>query len=315
MKKMFPRFSRHSWAALCLTGGLFCLSAFAADSPAVEKAAPESAAEAAAAAKAKADSPVEKLHWKAGPTTAELRDRARIKVPEGFRFVDSAEAAKLLVMMGNRSTGRELGFLQHIKDHWAVVFEFDDVGFVKDDDKDKLDADKLLKTIKEGTEQGNKYRAERGIPPMTILGWHVKPNFNDQTKNLEWSILAESENGKFVNYNVRLLGRKGVTEITLINDLEKVDASLPAFRELIKDFSYKTGEAYAEYRAGDKMAKYGLGALVVGGAAAVAYKVGFLGMILAFAKKLWKLVLVTLLFIGGWIKNLITGRSSRNRQN
>lgn len=311
MKKLFRRISHPRLVALCVTGGLFYLSAFAADSPAVEKAAPDPAA----VAKAKADSPVEKLGWKAGPTTGELRDRARIKVPEGFRFVESGDAGKLLVMMGNRSTGRELGFLQNIKDKWAVVFEFDDVGFVKDDDKDKLDADKLLKTIKEGTEQGNKYREERGIPPMTILGWHVKPNFNDQTKNLEWSILAESDNRKFVNYNVRLLGRKGVTEITLINSLDEVDASLPAFRELIKDFSYKSGEAYAEYRAGDKMAKYGLGALVVGGAAAVAYKVGFLGMILAFAKKIWKLVIVTLVVLGGWIKNLITGRSSRNRQN
>jgi len=238
----------------------------------------------------------------------DLRQRAEVKVPPGFRFLPYQDTAKLLVMAGNRSSGRELGLIQHTEDKWWVVFEFDDVGYVKDDEKDKLNADKLLTTIKKGTEEGNKYRAEQGVPPMTILGWHVKPNYNDETKNLEWSILAESEGKKFVNYNVRLLGRKGVTEITLVDDLVSVEASLMDFRQLIKDFSYKTGESYAEFKKGDQIAKYGLGALVVGGAAAVAYKVGLLGTLALFFKKAWKLVILGVIAVVAFFKRLIVGK-------
>ncbi len=253
--------------------------------------------------------PLESLPWKAGPVTGDLKQRASLKVPGGFRFLGASDAAKLLVMAGNRSNGRELGLVQSVSNRWWAVFEFDDVGYVKDDDKDKLNADKLLATIREGTEEGNKYRAERGIPPMKIVGWHVKPNYNDVTKNLEWSILAESEGRQFVNYNVRILGRKGVTEVTLVDKLDSVEASLPEFRSLLKNFSYTTGESYAEFRAGDKIAKYGLGALVVGGAAAVAYKLGFFGLLLGFFKKFAKLVIVAIAFVIGGIKKLFTGKS------
>lgn len=288
-----PRQTRSGLCLLAMFAAL--LHATAADTPTNPAAAPR-------------QNPIEKLGWHQGPTTAELKSRAQIKLPAGYRWLDAKDAAKALTLMGNRSAGRELGLIENTKAGWWVVIEFDEVGFVKDDEKDKLDADKLIASIRAGTEEMNKDRARQGIPPMSILGWHVKPNFNDQTKNLEWSILGESRGNKFVNYNVRMLGRKGVTEIVLIEDHDKVDAAMPEFRKLISDFSYKGGESYAEYRAGDKIAQYGLGALVVGGAAAVAYKVGFFGLIAAFLKKGWKLVVLAIAGIGAGIKKLLGGR-------
>jgi uncharacterized membrane-anchored protein len=288
--------SRRAQSALCSLAMLATLMrATAADTPTNPAAAPR-------------QNPIEKLGWHQGPATAELKSRAEIKLPADYRWLDAADAGKALTLMGNRSAGRELGLIENTKAGWWVVIEFDEVGFVKDDEKDKLDADKLIASIRAGTEEANKERTKQGAPPMSILGWHVKPNFNDQTKNLEWSILGESRGNKFVNYNVRLLGRKGVTEIVLIEDHDKVDAAMPEFRKLLADFSYKGGESYAEYRAGDKIAQYGLGALVVGGAAAVAYKVGFFGLIAGFLKKGWKAVVLVIAAIGASIKKLLGGR-------
>lgn len=266
----------------------------------------------ASAEKAKRENPAEKLAWKAGPTKGDLKGRALIEVPEGFRFLESGDAARLLVLSGNRSSGRELGVIENKQDGWWVIFEFDDIGYVKDDEKNKLDADKLLKSIKEGNEAGNEYRKEKGLPPINIIGWHVKPNFNDQTKNLEWSVLAESRGSKFVNYNVRVLGREGVTEVTLIDDLESVEKSLPGFREVLKNFSYKSGQSYAEFKSGDKIAEYGLGALVLGGAAAVGYKLGFFGTIAMFFKKFFKLVIAGIVALFAGIKKLFSGGSKRS---
>lgn len=42
------------------------------------------------------------------------------------------------------------------------MFEFSNVGYVKDDERDKLDANVLLKTISDNTEESNKERAKRG---------------------------------------------------------------------------------------------------------------------------------------------------------
>ncbi len=256
--------------------------------------------------KAKSEHPAEKLGWKLGPTKGDLKGRALIEVPDGFRFLESADAARLLVLTGNRSTGRELGVIENKAEGWWVIFEFDDVGYVKDDEKNKLDADKLLKSIKAGNEKGNEYRKENGQPPISIVGWHVKPNFNDETKNLEWSVLAESRGSKFVNYNVRVLGRNGVTEVTLIDSLESVDKSMPSFREVLKNFSYKSGESYSEFKSGDKIAEYGLGALVLGGAAAVGYKLGFFATLGVFFKKFFKLIIAGVVAVAVGIKKLLS---------
>ena len=111
-----------------------------------------------------------------------------------------------------------------------------------------------------------------------------------------------------VNYNTRLLGRRGVMEVQLVVDPDKLSTSLPEFKQLLKGFQFKTGEKYAEYRQGDKLATYGLAALVTGGAVAVAAKTGLLTAAILFFKKFAKLLVVAVLAALGWIKRLVTGR-------
>lgn len=258
-------------------------------------------------------SPAERLSWLNGPGTGPLDGRAKIRFPAEFRFLEAKDAKKFLSLTGNRPDGDETGILQNRKEEWWVIFQFEDIGYVKDDEKNDLNADKLLANYREGAEAMNERRKDDGTPPIHIVGWHVAPNYNDQTKNLEWSVEAESNGEKFVNYNVRLLGRKGVTKITLIEDRSKIDATLPKFREILKSHEYTTGESYAEYRQGDKIAKYGLGALVLGGTVAAAAKFGLLGPVILFLKKAWKFIAIGVVALGSWIKNLFTGRKSSQR--
>src|SRR5882724_11012654 len=115
-------------------------------------------AQAADPGASKEPSLLDKINWTKGPAKAELKSLAEVQVPEGFMFTGAKGTQKLLEAMGNPTSGSELGFLAPTSLVWFVVFEFAEVGFVKDDDKDKLDADKLLKSIKAGTEAANKYR-------------------------------------------------------------------------------------------------------------------------------------------------------------
>jgi uncharacterized membrane-anchored protein len=259
------------------------------------------------------NSPFSGVDWTKGPAKANLKTLAEVQVPEGFIFTGAKGTQKLLERMGNPTSGDELGFLAPTSLVWFVVFEFNDVGYVKDEDKDKLDADKLLESIKQGTEASNKDRARMGAPPMHITGWEIPPRYNEQTHNLEWAIRGESEGNPIINYNTRLLGRKGVMEVSLVVEPQDFEATLPSYQSVLNDYNYKPGERYAEYHQGDKLAKYGLAALIAGGAAAVAVKTGLFAAIILFLKKGWKLLVVGVAAIGAWFKRLLGGGGRRSR--
>jgi len=68
--------------------------------------------------------------------------------------------------------------------------------------------------------------------------------------------------------------------VNLVADPEELEAAAPACTKLLAGFSFNRGNTYAEFRKGDKIAKYGLTALITGGAAAVAIKSGLLPKLL-----------------------------------
>ncbi len=265
--------------------------------------------------------PKVKIDWQDGPTVGKLGDLAEIKVPEGYRFAGADGTRKFLELTQNPPTGGELGVLiPERKDNeetigfWFVIFEFNNIGYVKDDDRDKLNADNLLKELQTNTEEGNKERARRGWPAYNIDGWFKSPYYDVSTKNLTWATRGHSlENGKeekSVNYSVRILGRRGTVDVDLVLGPNAVSTVLPRFAEVLGGFSFKAGHSYAEFRPGDKVAEYGLAALVAGGATAIALKTGLLA-------KFWKLIVA--LFVGlaamlkrafNYLKRVLAGKAS-----
>jgi uncharacterized membrane-anchored protein len=248
------------------------------------------------------------LKWTVGPGSAKVGGQAEIKVPEGARFTDAAGTRKMLEMMHNPTNGSELGLLTNDQLDWFVIFEFEDIGYVKDADKEKLDVQAMLESLREGNEAGNEERKKRGWAPITIVGWHTAPFYNKETNNLEWCIKGASEGHDIVNYNTRILGRGGVMSANLLVAPEQLDTVLPGIKSTLKGFSYTEGKKYSEWKSGDKIAKYGLSALVVGGAVGVAAKLGLLGKLAASLGKLWKLVIVGFAALGAALKGLLFGK-------
>lgn len=249
---------------------------------------------------------VNALPWKAGPGGQSLGGRAELKYTKEYRFLDSKGAKERLRLSGNRVENRDiLGMVEHQADKWWVVFEFDEIGYVKDDEKDKLEPDKILAAYKKSIAADNE---ERGGPPTKVVGWHTKPNYNEKTHNLEWAIIFENDGEQYVNYRVKLLGRRGVVDGTWVGDLKLIDTAVPQFRQVLEDFKFNSGETYAEYRAGDKIARYGLGALVLGGATLGAAKLGLFPAVFLFFKKGFKVIIAGVIALGAWLKRLFTGR-------
>jgi len=223
---------------------------------------------------------VEKFGW-TRQGTGKLGNRAEIVIPKDWRFTDGNGTRKLMVLYGNPATDRELGTLaqEGIGDPPWIIFEFDESGYVKDDDKDELNADDLLASLQEGQKAGNEYRRKNGMDELEILGWAVPPRYNEKTHNLEWATKLHSIGSPAdeisINFNTRLLGREGVMEVTLVCEPDELNAMIAEQEKILTGFSYIEGQRYAEYRAGDKIAEYGLTGLVAGGAAFALAKSGF----------------------------------------
>lgn len=254
--------------------------------------------------------PKVKIDWKVGPTVGQLGDVAEIKIPKGFEFSGKKGAQRVLQITHNLTSGSELGVVVPDKGNWYMIFEFDDTGYVKDDDGSKLDADAIMKSIRDNTEAANEERKKRGWRAFHVNGWEKPPYYDPQTHNLTWAILGRSDEAGdkgSVNHSIRILGRRGTMNVDLVVTPKEYEASQAQLAGLIGGFHYKQGSRYSDFTSGDKVAKYGLTALIVGGAGAVALKTGLLA-------KLWKFIVIAFVALLGFLKkiiNAIRGKEER----
>ena len=236
---------------------------------------------------------LQKLGWQRGPGEGAIGARAKIRIPEGYAFLDDKSTRRFLELMGNPPRDNHY-MISPANLDWFAVFSFDPIGYVKDDEK--IDADALLETLKKGDGPGNEERKRLGMEPILTDGWHVPPHYDGGTKRLEWGMrLRDQKGGLHVNYTSRLLGRSGVMSAVLVSSPQSLDQDMKEFNRALDGFDFVAGEKYAEFKSGDRIAEYGLAALVVGGAAAAAAKAG---LFKSLGKFLW--VIIGGGLMGGW---------------
>lgn len=260
---------------------------------------------------AAATAQLDKIPWAKGPTKGLLGHEAAINVPAGCVFTGMDGVGAFLEATENNASGNERGVLlcpaNGANDTWFVLFSYDESGYVRDDEGSSLDADAILESVRRGTEAGNRERKRRGWGTLTVEGWATKPFYDRATNNLTWAITAhDNTGGRTVNHSVRLLGRGGVMHADLVTTPEALSGLVPTFNAMIGGYTYSPGYKYAEWRSGDKVAAYGLTALVAGGAGVALAKSGLL-------VKFWKLIVIGFAALLGALKRLwskITGRRS-----
>ncbi|HVY99542.1 MAG TPA: DUF2167 domain-containing protein [Dongiaceae bacterium] len=246
------------------------------------------------------------LHWVDGPKDLPALGNATLSLPDHYIFLDDADTKKFMVLNENPpDSGAEQLFAPDDL-HWFALIDFSADGYVKDDEK--IDADAILAGIKEGNEAANAERRKNGWGEVEIVGWKKAPYYDEQTKRLEWALEAREERGETINFLTKILGRRGVTSAILVAEPDHFDSDLAEFKQVLTHYTFNPGEKYSEYKAGDKIASYGLAALIAGGAAAVATKVGFwkwLGLALAAS---WKFIWVPIVAAFAGLKRLFRRR-------
>lgn len=229
------------------------------------------------------------LKWLPPGGSGNLADKATFKASSAYTFLNPADTDKFLKLNGNPPQGSSVT-IAPTKGDWFGVLGFAPEGYIKDDET--IDADALLKTLKNQNLAGNEEKKKQGYQTLTLEGWALAPRYDKQNQRLEWGTLLRAEDQSVVvNVSTRILGRSGYTAAVLVTTPETLDSDLQDFKTALKSFDYIGGEKYSEWREGDKVAAYGLGALVLGGAAAaVSSKGGFkvIGLALvAAAAALW----------------------------
>ena len=245
---------------------------------------------------------IQSIGWKHGPTTGDV-NHATVNVPEGSMFADGPGTRKYLELNHNPTNGEELGMVAAEDLSWFVIFDFSDIGYVKDDDKDEIDADAILKSLREGTQEANKIRQQRGWDTVTVEGWASTPRYEPSTHNLEWATKLKNDKsgGESINHDIRILGRGGVMQVGLVVAPENYAQTLPNTRKLLEGFSFKDGKRYSEFKPGDKIAEIGLIGLMTGGAVAVAAKTGILAKL---GKGAFKLIAAAVAGVGALLSKL-----------
>jgi len=251
--------------------------------------------------------------WVEGPALVDVGSNlAQIDLGSDYLFANGNDTRAIMNYIGNPPSEYEVGMVASKDENanWFIVFEHYSVGYIRDDDKDSIDAAAILESYRKGTEEGNDERVKQGFSPLTIVGWYEEPYYDEQTHNLTWAMLAEDSDGQVVNYNIRLLGRGGYMSAVLVADPSTLSALKPQLAGIIGNLSYKSGNHYAEFIQGDKVAKYGLTALVAGGAGAAAVKFGLFKALAKFGKVI--VVAILAFFVALWkiVRNFFGGHET-----
>jgi uncharacterized membrane-anchored protein len=246
---------------------------------------------------------------------------ARLNVPKEFNYLGPDDAETVLVKLwGNPpSETKPLGMLMPANltpldtNCWVVTIDYSEDGYVKDSDANKINYDDLLKQMQKGIAENNEERKKQGYPAIHLVGWAATPRYDAATHKLYWAkdLRFDGEDGDTLNYNIRMLGRHGVLELNAVASLDQfseIDKQTPQILGMV---DFKEGNRYADFDPKtDKVAKYGIAALVAGGALAAAAKFGLL-------KVLWlgilagkKFVIIAVLAIGAWLKRIFGRRGT-----
>lgn len=229
--------------------------------------------------------------WQMGPARIDLGHDIALALPAEHAFLPKEPAAQVLERNGGLHDENLLGLVaaRSLSADWFVVLRFDAEGYVKDDEE--VDAEELLEAMREGNQAANEERQQRGFKPLTLEGWSDAPHYDKNRHQLIWSLIVSDPDGKSVNYNTRVLGRRGFVSLNLVTDPNRLDEFKPQASALLVGTGFNPGARYEDFdEKSDEVAEYGLAGLVMAGAGLGAAKLVKIGLL----AKAWKLIFLAL---------------------
>jgi uncharacterized membrane-anchored protein len=192
----------------------------------------------------------------------------------------------------------------------VVTISYADDGYVKDGDAGKINYDDLLKQMQTAIQEEDKARRDKGYPTMRLVGWAAPPHYDAATHKLYWAkdVRFDGEAEDTLNYDIRILGRHGVLVLTAVSEMDQFPEIQKQTPQILSMVDFNQGNRYADFDPKvDKVAAYGIAALVAGGVAA---KLGLFKMLLVFLVAAKKFIIIALAAMAAWFRKIFGGRKN-----
>ncbi len=256
------------------------------------------------------------LDFKRGDFKVAAAD-ATLRVDEGFQYLEAADARRVLEKLwGNPEDDSVLGLVVPQEPSlleegsWAVVLTYSDDGHIDDEDAAKANYDEILVDMQKDTSENNPARKQAGYPTVDLIGWAAPPRYDSTAHKIHWA-KELSFNGSpehTLNYDIRVLGREGYLSLNAVAAMQDLAAVEAGMQKILGFTGFDEGRRYADFDSKtDKLAAYGVAALVAGTLASKAGLFAKLGVLLLAGKKL-------LIPIGIGIALLVRKFLGRDRQ-
>ncbi len=219
---------------------------------------------------------------------------ATITIPKGYKFLREKDAQTVLSdIWGNPEDSSVMGLLLKSDESpgetsYGIELTYSNEGYVKDDDAEDIDYDDLLEEMQNDVKAANPQRKELGYSEVQLLGWATEPFYDASSKKLHWAkeLKFEDYESNTLNYNIRVLGRKGFINLNVIGDMEVLDDVKSNLDPILASVSFNQGYKYSEFDPDfDEVAAYGIGGLIAG---KILAKAGFFALLLKF----WKVIAI-----------------------
>ena len=242
---------------------------------------------------------------------------ATLNVLTNFNYLDAQDAKTVLVKIwGNppAQVGDTLGLLMPAdktpldRDCWVVTISYVSDGYVKDDDAGKINYDDLLKKMQSAIHENNKAREDKGYPPMELVGWAAPPHYDAATHKMYWAKELKFGNATSdtLNYDIRILGRRGVLVLKAVASMDQLAEIENQTPQVLGMVEFDQGSRYADFDPKvDKVATYGIAALVAGGIAA---KLGLFKLIWVFILAAKKFIIIAFAAGAAWFRKIFKKR-------
>ena len=248
------------------------------------------------------DSVEKTLEYTNGTVTLK-NDIGTIEVPYGFKYLDGDKSDMILTdIWGNPPSDEEnksLGML--VKEDetpftdasFCINITYAEEGFIEDDDAKDIDYEELLESMQDDAETSNEYREEAGYERIELVGWASEPFYDEETKKLHWAKelkFGDYEGPNTLNYNIRILGRKGYLQLNAIGEMLVLQDVKNNINPILASVNFTKGNTYSDFDPDmDEVAAYGIGGLIAG---KVLLKAGLLAKFGILLAKFWKVILI-----------------------
>lgn len=192
------------------------------------------------------------LDYKNG-TVSISENRATLRLMDGYRFLDSRDAKKILLGLWGQPSPKNTdgiilapGIGPFSDDTWAFGLSFDATGHIIDIGDTGIDSEVIMAKLKNNLVNENRKRQNEDLQTIEILDWEIKPIYDKTHRCLYWAIKYSFSNEiqNEIIYNIKMLGRNGVLSISTQVREKLSDQLNNHMKNVIRFAEFNPGQEY-----------------------------------------------------------------------